>query len=616
MFALACVAAGSTVTRAAAPDDEGAPGSAPVADADEAPEREELLGAWIPDLELALLERGATPLSALVGPAGLVVVVRDPDCPVAMKYAPRLRRLEAELPERGFGLLFLNPYSAEDAERDVELFGFTSAYAFDPEELVIAALDARTTTEVFVLDAARTVRYRGAIDDQYSIGSSKEAPTERYLEDALAAVRRGVRLVRPITGAPGCLLAPRPVESLSPDALPPPTTRGTWNEDIARLVQRRCEPCHHAGGAAPFALTTLEEVERRKDMVRFVVEDERMPPWGVEGPAAPWRNALALAEQERAQLLAWLADGLPAGDPARAPVALRWDSAWTLGEPDLVLEAPPVALPAEGAIDYRYVTVDPGFAEDRWIEGVELRFAASATVRGAALWIDGEQPDSLARARARFGEPGGYLASAAPGQSGLRHPAGFARRVPAGARLTLQLLVTPRGVATEERARIGLHLAAAAPAREVLAGVATDPELKLLRGVQDASVRGEYVFERPGELLSFWPHTHARGKRFRYQLVHADGRAETVLWIPRFGFAWPLRYELREPLAFAAGARLVATAWYDNSADSPDNPDPSALVRFGPAMADEVLGGCFEWSPRAPESALGSGVSGDTSGAR
>lgn len=54
-------------------------------------------------------------------------------------------------------------------------------------------------------------------------------------------------------------------------------------------------------------------------------------------------------------------------------------------------------------------------------------------------------------------------------------------------------------------------------------------------------------------------------------------------------------YRLHEPLALRTGDRLVFTAWYDNSAGNPANPDPTKTVRWGPQTFDEMHLGYVEY---------------------
>jgi len=43
----------------------------------------------------------------------------------------------------------------------------------------------------------------------------------------------------------------------------PPAPEVTFTKDIAPILQRSCENCHRAGGVAPMALSTYEEVRTR-----------------------------------------------------------------------------------------------------------------------------------------------------------------------------------------------------------------------------------------------------------------------------------------------------------------------------------------------------------------
>jgi hypothetical protein len=91
-----------------------------------------------------------------------------------------------------------------------------------------------------------------------------------------------------------------------------------------------------------------------------------------------------------------------------------------------------------------------------------------------------------------------------------------------------------------------------------------------------------------------------RGKAFRYELIHPDGREEMLLDIPRYDFHWQLEYILEEPLRVAAGSRLRATGWFDNSPENPMNPDPTRNVPFGSRTEDEMMIGYFHYQVEKP----------------
>jgi hypothetical protein len=56
-----------------------------------------------------------------------------------------------------------------------------------------------------------------------------------------------------------------------------------------------------------------------------------------------------------------------------------------------------------------------------------------------------------------------FFTAHAPGTQPLRFPHGFAKRVPAGARLTFQMHYTPNGTAATDRTEVGFVFATARP---------------------------------------------------------------------------------------------------------------------------------------------------------
>jgi hypothetical protein len=95
-------------------------------------------------------------------------------------------------------------------------------------------------------------------------------------------------------------------------------------------------------------------------------------------------------------------------------------------------------------------------------------------------------------------------------------------------------------------------------------------------------------FNEPVRVYGLFPHTHLRGKRWKYTLVRPDGTSEVILDVPKYDFNWQTYYLYAKPLEIPAGARIVAHAWYDNSAENENNPDPSATVHWGDQTWEEM----------------------------
>ena len=243
-----------------------------------------------------------------------------------------LFRSEREYAGRGVAFLFVNPAAADvsaDIRAAIAEHGLRGRYVHDRDGGLARALRVRTTTEMFVIDQARTVVFRGAVDDQHGLGYSLEAPRHRFLADALDAVLAGGTPRVAATDAPGCALELDPTLASAGTATTP-----TYHGRISRIIQANCVECHRPGGVGPFSLLTYDDVASRAGMIRRQVSRGAMPPWFAAPPPAGefshWRNDRSLSAEDKADLLAWLEQGRPQGDPAEAPLPRTFTEGWNI----------------------------------------------------------------------------------------------------------------------------------------------------------------------------------------------------------------------------------------------------------------------------------------------
>ena len=90
-------------------------------------------------------------------------------------------------------------------------------------------------------------------------------------------------------------------------------------------------------------------------------------------------------------------------------------------------------------------------------------------------------------------------------------------------------------------------------------------------------------------LLSFFPHTHLRGKSWEYTAIYPDGRSEVILSVPKYDFNWQTEYIFAQPLKLPKGTKIHAIPHYDNSAANKSNPDPTADVSWGDQTWEEMM---------------------------
>ena len=172
----------------------------------------------------------------------------------------------------------------------------------------------------------------------------------------------------------------------------------------------------------------------------------------------------------------WVAAGAPQGEPDNLPEAQEFVTGWQIGEPDLIVKMSdqPYHVAAEGEVKYQYFTVDPGFKEDKWISAAECRIGNRAVVHHiiVALHRDG----SLAKHGQIDSE---WITATAPGAQPLILPDGYAKLIPAGARLVFQMHYTTYGKAMTDRTRIGLYFSDEPPRNYLRNQVILSPRIQI-----------------------------------------------------------------------------------------------------------------------------------------
>lgn len=140
---------------------------------------------------------------------GFIVVFTCNHCPYAVMYEDRINDLAKMYTKKGYVLLAINPNDPEVQPKDsYELMierakekGFVFPYLFDEGQKIYPQYGATKTPHVFLLDSKRVIKYIGAIDDN---AQDAGAVTEKYLENAIVALERGIKPNPETTKAIGC----------------------------------------------------------------------------------------------------------------------------------------------------------------------------------------------------------------------------------------------------------------------------------------------------------------------------------------------------------------------------------------------------------------------------
>ncbi len=561
--------------------------TAPVRGADDSP-----VGKKIDNFSLDDFRGKVHSLDDYKDSKAVVVAFIGIECPLAKLYVSRLESLAAEFGNQGVTVIAIDSNRQDSL---TELAGFAARHKLtipvlkDPDNKVADLFDAKRTPEAYLLDSNGVVQYYGRIDDQYGqhlgengkrISYQHTKPRRRDLAIAVEEVLAAKQVSQPLTEVVGCKIGRIPAVT--------PSGKITFTKHISRILNKRCVECHRDGEIAPFTLTDYDEVVGWSEMIREVVEEERMPPWHANPEHGEFVNDCRLSGEEKEMIFTWVDNGSPEGDPADMPEPPKFVDGWTAGEPDQIvyISDKPFDVDPEGTVEYQFYTVDPGWKEDKWIRVAEARPGNRAVVHHILCFVmTGTSMADLDNSVAI-----GW----APGTPARVFEPGTAMHVPAGSKILFQLHYTPIGTPQQDRSYVGFQFADADEV-EYLAGggTASAGDFLIPAGEGNHEVLSSHVFERDQLLLSLLPHMHLRGKSFRYTAHYLDGKEEILLDVPRYDFNWQLRYELKEPKLMKKGTEIKCVAHFDNSEENMTNPDPSIDVTWGDQTYEEMMIGFF-----------------------
>lgn len=387
-------------------------------------------------------------------------------------------------------------------------------------------------------------------------------------------------------------------------AVAPALAQPSFYKDVVPVLQAHCQQCHRPGEIGPMPLLTYSEARPWAKSIREQVIARKMPPWFADARFGHFANDRSLSPSEADTLVAWVNAGAPAGDPKDAPPERTWTEGWNIGTPDEVIEMPkPFTLPAKGAIEYQYLILPTHFTEDRWVQKVEVRPSSRTTVHHAVVyirepgskWLEGEPRETMFSVPLSKGfTTSDLLMVYTPGNSYDQWPTGMAKRIKAGSDLVLQMHYTANGKATEDRTRIGIVFAKQPPKKAILSLQMSNDTFVIPPGDSNYRVQVSGTLPNDCVLISMFPHMHLRGKGFEYLITEPGGHVETLLKVDHYDSQWQLNYKLAQPRLLKAGTHLTWVAYFDNSPNNPANPDPTAEVRYGEQIWDEMMIGFFD----------------------
>ena len=399
----------------------------------------------------------------------------------------------------------------------------------------------------------------------------------------------------------------------------------TFAKDVAPILFRNCTSCHRPNEIAPMSLLTYDDARPYAKAIAEEVAEGHMPPWHAVAPAGTFENERRLTDAEKKTIADWVAGGSLKGDLKDMPPQPHYSDGWSAGKPDVVLEMQEdFKVPAEGTVAYEYFYIPTNFTEPKFVRSIEIRPGNRAVVHHVLVNYV-VKPDMQRTPVLRMNRAFMRLPPRVPGEHEPKRPEGMATRLigtyapgttpqvfrpgtalrlEAGGILELQMHYTTNGKPATDRTKVGLVFAKETSPREVRPAAFYNASFTLPANSDNTAVPGEVEFLQDTTVWGLLPHTHLRGKAWEYTLVLPDGTSKPILSVPQYDFNWQTYYMFKEPLEVPKGAKIVSTAWYDNSTRNRSNPNANVDVKWGDQTWEEMQYTGLLFSPVAPPKPL------------
>lgn len=380
----------------------------------------------------------------------------------------------------------------------------------------------------------------------------------------------------------------------------------TFSKDVAPILQKNCQGCHRPGEAAPFSLLNYKEARPWASAMSEAVKLRKMPPWPADPHFGKFSNDRGLSQKDIDTVIAWAKAGAPEGNPKDMPAPVKFTEGWNIGKPDVAITMPAkFHVPAKGTIEYQYILVPMNLTEDKWVQMAEIRAGNRALLHHVIAYV--RQPGSKWMQDAQPGVPwvpkkgtgdgmqgAEFLVGYAPGVPPMAYPQGRAKLIKAGSDIVLQLHYTANGTEGDDQTTVGLRYATGPVTERVLTLGAANGKFEIAAGDPNYEVDSSFEFGADTKVVMLAPHMHLRGKDFLYKAVYPTGETQTLLSVPHYDFNWQLWYSPVNDLVMPKGSRIECVAHYDNSANNPNNPDPTKVVKWGDQSWEEMMIGFFD----------------------
>lgn len=418
-------------------------------------------------------------------------------------------------------------------------------------------------------------------------------------------------------------------------------TNLTYTADIAPIIIENCTPCHRSGGAAPFSLTTFNQVNRKKNTILAVTQSGLMPPWPADRNYSHFIGERYLSDADKDKIKDWIRGGAPQGDTTLMPRLPEYDAYSYIGKPDTTVWFDSILVTGNSRDKFYIATLPIELSEKKYVKAMEflpnennlvhhmngrlLNYEAdnkaSITSGQRILNLEVEETEYVRQFNAlqlanddgtrpeQINSAVNYL----PGMQAQIYPEGIGGFTMNKKSILIadDIHFGPIPQDKWDHSRVNIFFSDAPPERpirEVMLGTNGASKIIPPLVIPPNEITKHTSFLKIPEdisVLTINPHMHLLGKSFKAYALTPQQDTMRLISIPRWDFRWQYFYTFPTMLKIPAGSVIYVEAEYDNTAKNPNNPNnPPQEVRerldnggAGMRTTDEMLQFIITWLP-------------------
>lgn len=392
----------------------------------------------------------------------------------------------------------------------------------------------------------------------------------------------------------------------------------SYSSAVAPLLKQKCLNCHHSKSHFPPFFDSYQKVAPWAEMIRETLYTDRMPPFSADPMYGHYLNDISLTPEEKRMLVDWVEAGAKK-DPGERDPLLHFHG--QRGRRPLFDKTPiysaemavPAKIPPQGDVEYKYFQLGGRIPRDLWIHAMNVTSTNPRQLHHEALMITpkplsyyeerSHRNEALVRANKNGDVPEWTLWTIFEVENGKdmnfvrtqvwglgkKQPIIYRRKaalyLPKGYYLILESHYMGTGKPDEEKTKIDFFGETKSHGRTPVSTVLVHTDkIDIPPGAKRFVVTTPpKKFDHDVEILAFLGHMHMRGRSVKAVQTLPDGSSRTIMSIPNFYYGWQTGTGLipDPPVRIVAGSKITVYCEYDNSAQNPNNPDPTETVHFG-----------------------------------